>query len=98
VSESAAIVAGDDQLELVPEPRCKSCGRLSWTIERFGRILHKCGCEFRTDDYCQAHPQGCDTFTDIRTRAYQLTHHRACSQLTELPGETWEDLFNDEAA
>lgn len=86
-------VAAADQLELMPEPRCTYCGPLGWTKARHGRILHKCGCPHRTDDFCQAHPAGCDTFTDVRTRAYRATYHSRVQQLTELPGTTWEDLF-----
>lgn len=86
--------ATTEQLELVPEPRCDYCGRLGWTIQGFGQITHKCGCPHRTDEFCQAHPNGCDTVTDIRTRAYQLTHYRGgTSQLTEPPGSEFEDIF-----
>ncbi len=59
------------QLELAPTPRCPTCGPLGWTVEKYGRSLHKCACPHRTDAVCQAHPQGCDDFTDIRVKTQE---------------------------
>lgn len=74
-----------DQLTLEPHVSCSYCGPLT-SHKRGDAYLHKCSCPDRTDQFCQAHPHMCDTVTDIRTRAYRLTHHRAgTSQLTELP-------------
>jgi hypothetical protein len=80
------------QLELNPEPRCPSCGPLGWTVARYGRVTHKCGCSERTDDFCQTHIH-CDEFTDIRNAAW-----RNSSQLSELPGSTWADIFKPSEA
>lgn len=85
-ARSAATV---EQLELVPTPRCDFCGHLAWTVERFGRLTHKCACPHRTDSFCQAHPQVCDNFTDIRNEAWRKSY-----QISELPGSSFEEIFD----
>ena len=32
-----------------------SCGSLSWTRERYGRLTHKHSCSIRVDGFCQSH-------------------------------------------
>lgn len=81
-----------EQLALDGSSTCAYCGPLAFH-RRNDTYLHKCACPHRTDDFCQAHPDGCDTFTDIRTRAYRATHHSSVKQLVELPGTTFEDIF-----
>lgn len=71
--------SGSDQAaatieQVAATPRCNHCGNLSWTLKQYGRPAHKCGCPERTDDFCQAHPQGCDDFTDIRNDAWRKSY------------------------
>lgn len=40
--------------------RCDHCGPLGWTRSAYGAIAHKHDCPHRTDEFCQAHPIGCD--------------------------------------
>lgn len=72
------------QLEFDPEPRCPHCGPLGWTQARYGATLHKHSCPDH-GNHCQAHPIGCDNHGD--QRGLRVT------QLTELPGETFEEIF-----
>ena len=46
--------------------RCDVCGPLGWTIERYGCITHKHDCSHNPDDFCQAHPRGCELVADQR--------------------------------
>lgn len=49
------------------------CGYLGWTVEAYGRTAHKHGCPARTDDFCQAHPQGCPVETAAQRRTLSRT-------------------------
>lgn len=70
--------AATAQIERVSTPRCDFCGPLS-AHRREDVYLHKCGCPHRTDSFCQAHPQACDDFTDIRNEAWRNSYIIACS-------------------
>jgi hypothetical protein len=70
VAADRTSAAATELLERVSTPRCDFCGPLS--AHRSEDIyLHKCGCPHRTDPFCQAHPQVCDDFTDIRNEAWR---------------------------
>lgn len=68
--------AATAQFERASTPRCAFCGPLS-AHKRGDIYLHKCACPHRTDPFCQAHPQVCDDFTDIRNEAWRTSY--ACS-------------------